>query len=207
MPTTRSLSALRLAAVCLVLVSGFASSASALSVVFQWEAVLLDSGGAVGIPGVNNGDPVVIRIFADNGGSDLNDQIWNNEDIIRGELTAGATGAYTATYFPPTSFGDPVFQTDAAGQVSLARQVFAGPLNPANFDSLGGTALPSQARNLAMGSDPVSVLSWNFPTSDTFDASQWTVAVPEPSTLPLVSLGLLVLGRRRYGRSGPVAAS
>lgn len=189
--------------VCTALGAALATPASAIPVVFRWDAVLADPGGIGGlpIPGVSDGDPVVLLVFADNGGTDLIAQTWNNADITRGELTAGATGAYRATYFPPTGFGDPVFQTDGTGQVSNARLVFLGTLNPANTDSLGSSQqLPSLARNLA-GSSTGSSLFWGTPAFDTFDESRWSV-VPEPATSTLVAIGLVGLATRRRGRLG-----
>lgn len=184
---------LRCVSVCLVLVAGFGADAIAANVVFEWNATLLEPGGAGGIPGVSNGDPIVLRVFADNGGADLIDQTWNNDDIIRAELTAGPTGAYVATFFPPTSFGDPVFETDVTGQISNARLVFLGPTNPANFDTLGGSVAPFLGRNTANGSVPGAFLFWGNNNFDTFDASLWTVGLPEPTALALVALGLLAL--------------
>lgn len=168
----------------------------AAAVTFQWQTVAFNPT----LPGLNNGDLITVNVFADNGGSSLFNQTWNNADISFATLTAGS---YQATYFPPTNFGDPVFETAAAGVVSSSRLVFAGPLNSLNFDTLGGAAAtPFLARNLAQTSTGQFV-AWDSSISDTFAASQWTVdAVPVPAAVWLFGSGLLgLIGVARRKRS------
>ena len=165
-----------------------AAPADAIPVVFEWEEAVPAVGGS-NIPGVDPGDPIIIRVFADNGGANLLNQTWNNADVSMATLTAGA---YSATYFPPTGFGDPVFETDAAGNVSTAREVFIAQ-NAGNFDSLGGASIPTHARNLASTSTAGSFLNWDSTDGDTFEEAQWTVSVvPEPDRSLLVAFALLV---------------
>ena len=162
----------------------FAHGSWAATVIFEWQSISENST----LPGLNNGDPITINVFADNGGSSLLSQTWNNADISFATLTAGS---YQATYFPPTNFGDPVFETDAAGNASSSRLVFAGPLNPSNFDTQGGSAqVPFLARNIA-GTSLANTIAWEFPAGDTFDETNWTVsAVPVPAAVWLFGSGL-----------------
>ena len=179
---------------CACAFSFFVTTANAALVVFEWQSTSFNST----IPGLNNGDLITINVFADNGSSSIFNQTWNNVDITSAMLTSGS---YMATFFPPTNIADPIFQTDALGNISLARLAFTG-INPLHFDTLGGANNMILARNLAHSSIPNQTVFWVV-GDDTFDASKWTVgAVPVPAAMWLFSSGLLgLIGVARRKRS------
>jgi len=85
--------------------------------------IMLEYSGEVSltnISGVNVGDPIIFKVFADNGGSGLTSQTWLVTDIASASFTAGG---YAAAFSGPVdsfiSFGS--FATDASGQLNHLR--------------------------------------------------------------------------------------
>lgn len=152
------------------------------------------------IPGTNAGDPVVITVLADNGGSSVLSQSWNYDDLLYATL---ATGTYQATYGAPLiSNLDPSFRTDASG--TLNRVEFLGGVIGVNSDNFGtggdilllDDLIIDYHGNPAFLSDALSspdrLRFWTGPTA---------APIPEPATFGLLSLGLLAgaaVARRRH---------
>lgn len=166
----------------------WSASAQAIPVRFDWNGVV--DHVPLEVLDVSVGTSVQIAVFGNNGGVSLLDQVWNNASITHASLTAGA---YTATYFPPSGVGDPIFTSDAGGLISFSKEIFTGPATAT--DVLDGSTAPYHSRNSAVTSTG-RIFFWDVSFSggyDTWNPSQWTVSrvsLPEPDTLLLLTMGL-----------------
>ncbi len=137
---------------------------------------------------VGAGDIITFNIIVDNGGATLEDQSWNQADVLSAEATVEG---YEAVFAFPFGLSDPIFETTGTS-VSLAAWL--------DFDT-------GNSDNLGPGS-PRALTNFLFPSNDdTFafadqlsDENVWTIeaapvtAVPLPGALSFLAAALLGLG-------------
>lgn len=148
-----------------------------------------------GTPGVSDGDILTLEIIADNGGASTISQSWFQADVVSAVATVGT---YVAHFNFPHFANDPVFVTDALGMLTTTLW-FDTDAN--NTDNLGPGS-PGFFANALRTSQNVNIV---YQDTQPQIPSAWTIGpvedVPEPSTLALTALGLLLVRRRRRARA------
>lgn len=152
--------------------------------------------GTTDIPGVSTGETVTLTVVADNGNSTLISQTWLPSDV---QSVALSVGTYSASYPAPRT--DPfsstahVLSTSAAGDVVDAE---IADIDGINTDVFGSSTNVSLFTNAVQDFEGRMA---RFQHASTINPGRWTVTqIPEPSTLALVSLGLVVIAVAERGR-------
>ncbi|MDB6061477.1 MAG: hypothetical protein JWM78_1580 [Verrucomicrobiaceae bacterium] len=175
----------KIAAVFLV----FSSQAHAFPVEFTFNTLI----SYAGISGVESDAPLSIHLLMDNGGSDLvGRQAWSVDNIISGRLE---TGSYSQSFSDAWYVGNPefVFMTDPNGAVVLAD--FYGTDLSANHQDSFGVGGNIQLFNGAFQDfyGNMSYFYTQLTLTDNWSYKPAVTDVPEPSPLPLVSLGVSLM--------------
>jgi len=167
------------------------SQAHAIPVEFTFNTLI----SYAGISGVESDSPLSIHLLMDNGGSDLvGRQAWSMDNIISGRLE---TGSYSQSFGDEWHSANPefTFMTDPNGVVVLAD--FYGTDLSANRNrqdsfGVGGNirlfngAFQDFYGNMSYFYSPLTLTdSWSYEPA--------TTEVPEPSPLPLLSLGVSLM--------------
>lgn len=192
----------RISLVTATLLVGVAGSAHAALIELQWSTTVETSRGLH--PGIA-GEAVTTTIQVDNGGTTLLGQTWVTGDFIKYRVD-GASGWWLESIGALSSGSSGVFSTDAGGSlISVGYWYDFSSWSSAITTSWSGADVGAWWNNgnngihgAAGGLDYLRVNN----VSDNLVASNWTssfVAVPEPSILALMGLGLagLVFSRKR----------
>jgi len=172
----------------LLLAFSWCGAAQAVPVELDFSGIVSDST----VVGVNTGDAITFKVFADNGGANLNSQTWDTSDLISATIAAGSYSA--ATSGPAAGFGG--FSTDASGQLS--------DLNFGTFqngsDNQGNVQFAYDMDNgnpIWFTGQEVSPPSPSFGAASPPSIDNTTIslaATPLPAALPLFASGLGALG-------------
>lgn len=190
----------RISLVTAALLVGVTGPAHATLIDLQWSTTVSSSSGLH--PGIA-GEAVTTTIQVDNGGATLLGQTWATGDFIKYRVD-GASGWWFESIGALSGGSSGVFSTDAGGSVISAGNWYDFPSwSSAITTSWSGADVGAWWNNgingihgAAGGSDYLRVNN----VSDNLVASNWTassVAVPEPSIIALMGLGLAGLGFSR----------
>ncbi len=166
---------------------GFAiSTGSAQAAVYDFT--FTDQIATATTPGIAVGDPFVVHLFADNGGSSLVSQTWVVGDTMGFTIDAGT---YHASYSQVWTGGFDL-RTDASGNVSVANFYGTEPTssNTDNFGSWIADTVFGDGSFTDYNGNTNTILAGSFT-----NPSAWTVAAAVPGTTPIpASLPLFVTG-------------
>jgi hypothetical protein len=197
-----------LTTVCLMLSGVWGGQVSAAPFVATFTSVADNSQyNELFVDNVSAGDPFVVQIVLDNGGTSIGNQTWTSADVVSVIFDFG-NGAHRTVFNPnggdgfTTSVGS--FATDAAGSLTQVPSSWTDESN-VNVFSTNSSQTPN-AWFLNDLNDKYYTDSFVFavgipsPDANTI-VSNWTIApIPEPSAVALLGVGVVLGGlalRRR----------